>query len=115
MDIFSVFTMMGGLAMFLYGMEAMGDGLSKLSGGKLETILEKLTSNRLMAVLLGAVLLLVLHPYLYVFPASNPLRLSVNFAVTVCFCAHFLFAFTTTPFVASDQNKTRLRLGGYSA
>ncbi len=54
MDIFSVFTMVGGLAMFLYGMEAMGDGLSKLSGGKLETILEKLTSNRLMAVLLGA-------------------------------------------------------------
>ena len=54
MDIFSVFTMVGGLAMFLYGMDAMGDGLSKLSGGKLESILEKLTSNRLMAVLLGA-------------------------------------------------------------
>ena len=54
MDIFSVFTMVGGLAMFLYGMEAMGDGLSKLSGGKLESVLEKLTSNRLMAVLLGA-------------------------------------------------------------
>ena len=54
MDIFSVFTMLGGLAMFLYGMNAMGDGLSKLSGGKLESILEKLTSNRLLAVLLGA-------------------------------------------------------------
>ena len=54
MDIFSVLTMVGGLAMFLYGMDAMGDGLSKLSGGKLECILEKLTSNRLMAVLLGA-------------------------------------------------------------
>ncbi len=54
MDIFSVFTMIGGLAMFLYGMDAMGDGLSKLSGGKLESILEKLTSNRLMAVILGA-------------------------------------------------------------
>ena len=54
MDIFSVFTMLGGLAMFLYGMNAMGDGLSKLSGGKLESILEKLTSNRFLAVLLGA-------------------------------------------------------------
>ena len=54
MDIFSVLTMVGGLALFLYGMNAMGDGLSKLSGGKLEGILEKLTSNRLMAVLLGA-------------------------------------------------------------
>lgn len=53
-DFFSVLTMVGGLAMFLYGMDAMGDGLSKLSGGKLESILEKLTSNRLMAVLLGA-------------------------------------------------------------
>ena len=53
-DFFSVLTMIGGLAMFLYGMDAMGDGLSKLSGGKLEIILEKLTSNRLMAVLLGA-------------------------------------------------------------
>ena len=54
MDIFSVLTMIGGLALFLYGMDAMGDGLSKLSGGKLERILEKLTSNRLLAVLLGA-------------------------------------------------------------
>ena len=54
MDFFSVLTMVGGLALFLYGMNAMGDGLSKLSGGKLESILEKLTSNRLMAVLLGA-------------------------------------------------------------
>ena len=53
-DFFSVLTMVGGLAMFLYGMDAMGDGLSKLSGGKLESILGKLTSNRLMAVLLGA-------------------------------------------------------------
>lgn len=53
-DFFNVLTMIGGLALFLYGMDAMGDGLSKLSGGKLESILEKLTSNRLMAVLLGA-------------------------------------------------------------
>ena len=43
MNIFSVLTMIGGLAMFLYGMDAMGDGLAKLSGGKLEQILEKLT------------------------------------------------------------------------
>lgn len=54
MDFFDLLTMIGGLALFLYGMNAMGDGLSKLSGGKLESILEKLTSNRLMAVLLGA-------------------------------------------------------------
>jgi phosphate:Na+ symporter len=50
MDIFGVLSFVGGLAMFLYGMSAMGDGLTKLSGGKLE----KLTSKRIMAVLLGA-------------------------------------------------------------
>lgn len=54
MDIFSILTMLGGLALFLYGMEVLGDGLKKASGGKLEIILEKLTSNKLMAILLGA-------------------------------------------------------------
>lgn len=55
MDIFGVLTMLGGLALFLYGMHAMGEGLSKVSGGKLEHILEKLTSNPIKAVALGAV------------------------------------------------------------
>lgn len=54
MDIFSVLTMVGGLALFLYGMNVMGDGLAKVSGGKLERILENLTSSPLRAVLLGA-------------------------------------------------------------
>lgn len=54
MDFFGVLTMIGGLAMTLYGMTTMGNGLAKLSGGKLEKVLERLTSNRLMAVLLGA-------------------------------------------------------------
>lgn len=46
-------TFVGGLAMFLYGMNVMGGGLEKLSGGKLEKILEKLTSNKIKGVLLG--------------------------------------------------------------
>lgn len=54
MDFFDVLTMLGGLALFLYGMETMGNGLASVSGGKLERILEKLTSNPLKAVLLGA-------------------------------------------------------------
>ena len=54
MDFFSILTLVGGLAMFLYGMQVMGDGLEKLSGGKLEKILENLSSNRLKAVLVGA-------------------------------------------------------------
>ena len=54
MDIFNVLTMIGGLALFLYGMHVMGNGLAKTSGGKLEAILEKFTSKTLFAVLLGA-------------------------------------------------------------
>ena len=53
MDIFGVFSLVGGLALFLFGMDAMGKGLEKLSGGRLERLLEKLTSNRLKAVALG--------------------------------------------------------------
>ncbi len=54
MDIFGILTMIGGLALFLFGMDFMGANLSKASGGKLEHILEKLTSNPLKAVALGA-------------------------------------------------------------
>lgn len=54
MDIFDLLSMIGGLALFLYGMNIMGDALAKMSGGKLERVLEKLTSKRIMAVLLGA-------------------------------------------------------------
>lgn len=54
MDFFSVLAMLGGLALFLYGMHSLGDGLEKLSGGKLERILERLTSKPVFAVLLGA-------------------------------------------------------------
>ena len=53
MDFFSILTLLGGLAMFLYGMQVMGDGLAKVSGGKLEQILENLTSSKWKAVLLG--------------------------------------------------------------
>lgn len=51
---FNALTLIGGLAFFLYGMHVMGDGLTKLSGGRLERILERLTHNRMKAVLLGA-------------------------------------------------------------
>lgn len=54
MDIFGFLTMVGGLALFLYGMSVMGAGLEKMSGSKLERILENLTSNPVKAVLLGA-------------------------------------------------------------
>ena len=53
MDIFGILNLVGGLALFLYGMSAMGDGLVQLSGGRLEKILEQLTKKKIMAVLLG--------------------------------------------------------------
>lgn len=53
MDIFGILTMIGGLALFLFGMHTMGDGLSKVSGGRLEQVLEKLTNNPIKAVLVG--------------------------------------------------------------
>ncbi len=61
MDFFSILTLLGGLAMFLYGMQVMGDGLEKLSGGKLEKILENLSSNRVKAVLVGAAVTAVIQ------------------------------------------------------
>ncbi len=61
MNIFGVLNMVGGLALFLFGMNAMGNGLAKLSGGKLERILEKLTANKFMAVVLGALVTAVIQ------------------------------------------------------
>lgn len=54
MTIFNVLSLIGGLALFLYGMEIMGSGLEKLGGGKLERILERLTSSPIKGVILGA-------------------------------------------------------------
>lgn len=53
MDLFSILALIGGLALFLYGMDVMGDSLGKLAGGKLESILERLTSNRFNGFILG--------------------------------------------------------------
>ena len=61
MDIFGVLSLVGGLAMFLFGMNAMGQGLEKLSGSKLEIILGKLTSNPVKSVLLGALVTAVIQ------------------------------------------------------
>lgn len=54
MDIFSVFTLCGGLAFFLYGMSVMSSGLEKAAGGRLEQLLKKMTANPFKSLLLGA-------------------------------------------------------------
>ena len=55
MDIFGVISLLGGLALFLYGMSVLGSGLERTSGGRLEKTLEKLTNSVLKSVLFGAV------------------------------------------------------------
>ena len=55
MDIFSLFTLCGGLAFFLYGMDLMSKSLEKMAGGKLEHLLKRMTSSPLKSLLLGAV------------------------------------------------------------
>ena len=54
MTIYNVFSLLGGLAMFLYGMALLGDGLEKRAGSRLKKILENLTANPAKGVLLGA-------------------------------------------------------------
>lgn len=54
MDIFSIFTVLGGLAFFLYGMNIMSAGLEKMVGGKLERVLKSMTSSKWRSLALGA-------------------------------------------------------------
>lgn len=61
MSFFDVLTLIGGLALFLYGMDVMGDSLKKLAGGKLESFLAKLTSNRIKGFLLGLVVTAIIQ------------------------------------------------------
>ena len=50
MKLTNIFSMLGGLALFLYGMNMMSNGLELAAGNKMKTILEKLTSNRILGV-----------------------------------------------------------------
>ena len=61
MDISLVLGLLGGLALFLYGMQMMSDGLEKAAGDKLKSILEKLTSNRILGVIVGAVITAIIQ------------------------------------------------------
>ncbi|MEG2930621.1 MAG: Na/Pi symporter, partial [Ruthenibacterium sp.] len=56
MTIFDGIALAGGIALFLYGMTIMGSGLEKLAGGKMESVLQKLTSSPLRGVALGALI-----------------------------------------------------------
>ena len=53
MSMYEIFSLLGGVGLFLYGMSTMSNGLGRAAGDKLREILEKVTSNRIMAVLVG--------------------------------------------------------------
>jgi len=61
MDIFSIFTLLGGLAFFLYGISIMSSGLEKVAGGRLEQLLKKMTSNPVKSFALGAFITAVIQ------------------------------------------------------
>ena len=60
-DISSLFGFIGGLGMFLYGMNIMADGMQKTAGGKMKQFLGMLTNNRFMAVVLGALITAIIQ------------------------------------------------------
>lgn len=57
----NVISMLGSIALFLFGMSTMTDGLAQVSGGRLEGILERLTDNVFKGVLLGALVTAIIH------------------------------------------------------
>lgn len=61
MGITEVLSLFGGLALFLYGMQTMSNGLEAAAGNKMKSILEKLTSNRIKGVIVGAVITAVIQ------------------------------------------------------
>ena len=73
-SIFNIFTMLGGLAFFLYGMNVMSTGLEKLAGGKMEVALKKMTSNPFMALILGTIITIAIQ-------SSSAMTLCFNISV----------------------------------
>ncbi len=61
MSITNILSLLGGLALFLYGMQMMSNGLEAAAGDRMKEILEKLTSNRLLGVLVGAIITAVIQ------------------------------------------------------
>lgn len=61
MDIYSIFSLCGGLAFFLFGMNVMSANMKKLAGGKLQGTLKKLTSNPIKSLALGAIITIAIQ------------------------------------------------------
>ena len=89
MDIFSIFTLMGGLAFFLYGMLVMSSGLERIAGGKMEKWLEQLTANPYSGFLVGMIMTIAIQSssavtvMLVGFVNSGIMKLSQSVAIII--------------------------------
>lgn len=61
MSVFDIISLLGGLAMFLYGMRLMGDSLKEGSSGTLKVVIEKVTNNPIKAFLLGLLVTVIIQ------------------------------------------------------
>ena len=61
MEVTTVFSLLGGLGLFLFGIKTMGDGLEQAAGSKMKRLLEALTRNKLTAVLVGLLVTAVIQ------------------------------------------------------
>ena len=81
MDIFNVFSLLGGLAMFLYGMRLMGDSLKENSSGALKRAMEMVTNNPVKAFFLGLLVTAVIQ--------SSTATIVITADERVCSGAHY--------------------------
>ena len=61
MSIFSIFTLLGGLAFFIYGMNQMSQSLEKIAGSRMQSIIDKMTKNRVIGLLMGCVITIAMQ------------------------------------------------------
>ena len=61
MDVMTVFSLLGGLGLFLFGIKTMGDGLEQAAGSRMKRLLEALTRNKFTAVLVGLLVTAVIQ------------------------------------------------------
>jgi len=115
-SIFNIFTLLGGLAFFLYGMNVMSTGLEKLTGGKLEKALQKMTSNKFMSIIFGMVVTIAIQSssamtvMLVGFVNSGLMQLEQTIAV--CFGSNIGTTFTAWILCLGDI-KTSSAGGGF--
>ena len=98
--------MLGGLAFFLYGMNVMSTGLEKLTGGKLEVALKKMTSNKFMAIILGMVVTIAIQSSsamtVMLVGFVNSGLMALEETIAVCFGSNIGTTFTAWILCLSD-------------